>query len=64
MNKIKIEVTPEEHNMITALLMMHYTGLIVPVHADHRPLLAELAQRISMENIRHRIKPPKEEAPQ
>lgn len=46
-----IKVSTKEHQMITALLMMHYTGLIYPVHETHRPTLATLAQRISRENI-------------
>lgn len=54
--KITVELTKQEHVMITALLMMHHTGLIIKVHEAHRPLLNELAQRFSLENIRLMIK--------
>ena len=51
-DKITVELTKDEHSMITALLMMHYTGLIVNVHKDKRPALNELAQKFSLENMR------------
>ena len=55
--KITIELTKEEHDMITALLMMHYTGLVVSVHETRRPLLSELAQKFSLENMRLLVAP-------
>jgi hypothetical protein len=56
-DKVTIELTRQEHTMITAILMMHHTGLIVNVHQDKRPMLGELAERFSMKNIEFMLPP-------
>lgn len=52
MRMITVTLTEEEHVMITAVLMMHHTGLIMPIHESRRVLLQELADRFSYENIK------------
>lgn len=54
MNKdtIKIELTREEHMMVTAILFMHYTGFIVEIHKDKRTLLNKITDDFSKRNIR------------
>ena len=52
MKAIKIELTRDEHKMITAILMMHHIGMVIPVHKDKRPLLDKIAQDFSLRDMR------------
>lgn len=52
--KISIELSLQEHTMITAILMMHTTGLIVEIHPDKRPMLHEIADKFANVNIKER----------
>lgn len=56
MSNVKIELTKDEHTMVTAILMMHHIGMVVSIHPDKRPMLDDLAQRFSLENMRLMIK--------
>ena len=55
-NKIEIKVTRDEHRMLTAILMMHYTGMIIEVHKDKRPMLNKIAMDFSLRDIRLDVK--------
>lgn len=50
--KIKIEMTKQEHMMVSAILLMHHTGFVVEIHKDKRPLLNKIAQDFSLRNMR------------
>ena len=56
--KITVELTLEEHTMITAILMMHHTGLVLPIHESRRPALSEIAHKFSLENIQEKYAKP------
>lgn len=50
---IKIELTKEEHSLITGILMMHHLGMVLEVK---NPLIHNLAQRFSLRDIRGGLK--------
>lgn len=54
MNKetITIELTKDEHMLITAILMMQTTGITVPIHPDKMPMLTKVAMDFNMRNIK------------
>lgn len=54
--EIEIKLTRQEHMMITAILLMHKTAFIVPIHRDKRPLLNKIATDFSLRDIRLSIK--------
>lgn len=47
-----LEVTGEELRMMNALALMHYTGMIAPIHPTHRPTLEKLAEKLAMESVK------------
>ena len=51
-NKIIIELTKDEHKMITAILMMQTTGITVQIHPDKMPMLTKLTMDFDMRNIK------------
>jgi hypothetical protein len=53
--KITIELTEEEHGLITGVLMMHHTGLILQVK---NPLIHKIARDFSLRDVRNRLKKP------
>ena len=53
---MKIELTKEEHKMITAIFMMHRVGMIIPIHNDKRPLLNKIVEDFNLRDIRESIK--------
>lgn len=50
--KIELRLTKEEHQLITAILIMHHTGLVIQIHKSHRPLLNKVAMDFSLRDIR------------
>ena len=47
-NKIKIEITRDEHKMLTAI--------VVEIHKDKRPMLNKISQDFSMRDIQLDVK--------
>ena len=54
-DKITIELTKDEHKMITAILMIQTMGIAVPIHPDKMPILEKLAMDFNMRNIKTQI---------
>ena len=51
-DKIKIELTEEEHEFVTSILMMHHIGLILEV--KNRKLLSRIAKDFSLRDIKNK----------
>ncbi len=54
MKKVKVELTQEEHTLITAVLMMHHTGIIVEVKNE---LIHKVAKDFSLRDFKQRVSP-------
>lgn len=52
MKKFNFELDKEELTMISAILLMHSTGFILPIHKDRLPMVHKLAEKFALENIR------------
>jgi len=50
--EITIHFTPQEFQLVSALVLMHYTGMIAPIHKDWRPLLQQVNEKLQPIAIR------------